>query len=77
MIMVWWEMENTPPPPYDLVEHSHALLHHTLIFHHKKNLGLFNMQMPIQVFAYGCLEGLSKIVYTIVTKSSIYLQHCY
>jgi hypothetical protein len=52
-------MENVPPLPYDLPECSHALLDHTLIFHRKKNLGLFNVQVPIQVVAYGCLEGLS------------------
>jgi len=70
-------MENVPPPPYDLLEHSHALLDHTLIFHHKENLGLFNVQAPIQVLAYGCLEGLFKVVYIFVAKSNICLQHCY
>jgi hypothetical protein len=44
MIVVWWEMENVPPPPYDLLKHSHALLEHILVFHHKENLGLFNVQ---------------------------------
>jgi len=43
MIVVWWEMENVPLPPYDLLERSHALLEHTLVFHHKENLGLFNV----------------------------------
>jgi hypothetical protein len=76
MIVVWWEMENVLPPPYDLLECSHALLDHTLIFHRKENLGLFNVQAPIQVLAYGCLEGLFKVVYIVVTKSCICLQHC-
>ncbi len=48
-----------------------------LVFHHKKNLGLFSVQAPIQMLAYGCLEGLSKNVYIAITKSNIYLQHCY
>ncbi len=43
MIMVLWDMESVPPPPYDLLEHSHALLKHSLIFHCKENLGLFNV----------------------------------
>ncbi len=43
MIVVWWEMENVPLPPYDLLERSRALLEHTLVFHHKENLGLFNV----------------------------------
>jgi hypothetical protein len=76
MIVVWWEMLNVPPPPYDLREHFHALLKHTLVFHHKKNLGLLRVQTPIQVLAYESLEGLSEVVYTIITKSCIYLQHC-
>jgi hypothetical protein len=76
MIVVWWEMENVPPPPYDLLEHSHVLLNHTLVFYCKENLGLFDVQTPIQVLAYGCLEGLFEVVYTIITKSSICLQHC-
>jgi len=76
MIVVWWEMENVPPFPYDLLKHSHALLYHTLIFHCEKNLGLFNVQAPIQVLAYGCLEGLFKVVYIVVTKSNICLQNC-
>jgi hypothetical protein len=76
-IVVWWDMENIPLPPYDLLEHSHVLLEHILVFHHKENLGLFSAQAPIQVLAYGCLEGLSKTVYTAVTKSCILLQHCY
>jgi hypothetical protein len=49
MIVVWWDMENVPPSPYDLLECSHALLEHTLVFHHKENLGLFDVQVPIQV----------------------------
>jgi hypothetical protein len=69
-------MESIPPPPYDLLEHSHAILKHTLVFNHKENLGLFNVHAPIQVLAYGCLEGLSKAVYITITKSSMYLQHC-
>jgi hypothetical protein len=44
---------------YDLLDCSHVLLEHILVFHHKENLGLFNVQVPIQVLAYGCLEGLS------------------
>jgi hypothetical protein len=43
MIVVWWEMENITPPPYDLLKNSHVLLEHTLVFHHKANLGLFNV----------------------------------
>jgi hypothetical protein len=43
MIVVWWEMENVPLPPDDLLERSRALLEHTLVFHHKENLGLFNV----------------------------------
>jgi hypothetical protein len=66
-------MENVPPLPYDLLEHSHALLEHTLDFHCKENLGLFNVQAPIQVLAYGCLEGLFEVVYIAITKSSINL----
>jgi hypothetical protein len=69
-------MESIPILPYDLLEHSHALLKHTLVFNHKENLGLFNVHAPIQVLAYGCLEGLSKAVYITITKSGIYLQHC-
>ncbi len=76
MIVVWWEMENMPPPPYDLLEHSHTLLEHNLVFHHKENLGLIIVQAPIQVLTYGCLEGLSELVYTAITKSNICLQHC-
>jgi hypothetical protein len=76
MIVVWWDMENVPPPPYDLLKYSHALVDHTLVFHHKENLGLFSVQTPIQVFAYGCLEGLSKAIYIAITKSGICLQHC-
>jgi len=76
MIIMWWEMENVPPPPYDLLERSHALLEHILVFHYKENLGLFNVQGPIQVLIYGCLEGLSEVVYIVVTKSDICLQHC-
>ncbi len=73
--MMWWDMENIPPPPYDLLEHPHVLLEHILVFHRKENLGLFNVQAPIQVFAYGCLEGLSEAMYIAITKSSICLQH--
>jgi hypothetical protein len=73
MIVVWWEMENVPPPPYVLLEHSHALLKHTLVFHRKENLGLFSVLAPIQVLVYWCLEGLSKVVYTTITKSGICL----
>ncbi len=68
-------MENVLPPPYDLLEHPHALLEPILVFHRKKNLGLFNVQAPIQVLAYGCLEGLFEVVYTIITKPCICLQH--
>jgi len=68
-------MENITPLPYDLLECSHALLKHTLVFHHKENFGLFSVQAPIQVLAYGCLEGLSEAVYIVVTKSGIGLQH--
>ncbi len=75
MIVVWWNMENVPSLLYNLQEHSHVLLKHILVFHHKKNLGLFNVQTPIQVLTYGRLEGLFKAVYTIVAKSNIYLQH--
>jgi len=57
MIVVWWEMENVPPLPYDLLQCSHALLDHTLVFHRKKNLVLFSVQTPIQMLAYGCMEG--------------------
>jgi hypothetical protein len=76
MIVVWWEMENVPPLPYDILERSHVLLNRTLLFHHKENLGLFNVQAPIQVLAYGCLEGLFKVVYIVITKLGICLQHC-
>jgi hypothetical protein len=65
-----------PPLLYDLLKHSHVLLDHTMVFHCKKNLGLFSVQAPIQVLAYGCLEGLFEIVYIVLTKSGIYLQHC-
>jgi hypothetical protein len=51
----------------------HALLKHILVFHHKENLGLFNVQTLIQVLAYGCLKGLSKVVHIVVTKSGICL----
>jgi len=68
-------MENIPPPPYDLLERSHALLKHILIFHPKENLGLFSVHTPIQVFAYGCLEGLFEAIYITITKSCICLQH--
>jgi len=68
MIVVWWEMENVLPPPYDLLKHSHGFLKHILVFHHKENLGLFIVQTLIQVLAYGCLEGLFEIVYIIITK---------
>jgi hypothetical protein len=64
---------DVPPPLYDLMEHSHVLLDHTIMFHCKKNLGMFSLQMLIQVITYGCLEGLFEFVYTIVTKLSIYL----
>jgi hypothetical protein len=70
-------MENIPLPPYDLLEHSHVLLKHNLVFHGKKNLGLFSLQAPIQVLAYGCLKGLFKSIYTAITKLGIYLQHYY
>ncbi len=76
MIVVWWEMENVPPPLYDLLECSHVLLEYTLIFHHKENLGLFNVQVPIQVLAYGCMEGLFEAIYIAITKLGINLQHC-
>jgi hypothetical protein len=69
-------MENGPLLPYDLLEFSHALLKHILVFHHKKNLGLLSVQAPIQVFAYGGLEGLFEIICIAITKSSICLQHC-
>jgi hypothetical protein len=75
MIVVWWDMENVPLP-YDLLKHSHALVNHILVFHHKENLGLFNVQVLIQVLANGYLEGLSKAIYIAITKSSICLQHC-
>ncbi len=75
MIVVWWDMASIPPLSYDLLKCSHALLKHILVFHCKENLGLFSV--PIQVLAYGCLEGLSKVVYIVVTKSNICLQHCY
>jgi len=29
------------------------------------------------MLAYGCMEGLSEVVYIAITKSSIDLQHCY
>ncbi len=64
-------MENGPPLLYDLLEHSHVLLDHILVFHRKENLGLFSVQVPIQVLAYGCLEGLSEAVYTAITKLDI------
>jgi hypothetical protein len=67
-------MENVLPP-YDLLEHSHALLEHTLVFHHKENLGSVNVQAPIQVLAYGCMEGLFGAIDIAITKSSICLQH--
>jgi len=68
-------MVNIPPPPYDLLECSHAFLEHISVFHPKEILGLFSAQMPIQVFAYGCLEGLFEVLYIAITKSSICLQH--
>jgi hypothetical protein len=68
MIVVWWDMENVPLPPYDLLQCSHVLLEHILVFHYKENLGLFNVQALIRVFAYGCLEGLYEVVYIVVTK---------
>jgi hypothetical protein len=37
---------NVPPPPYDLMEHSHVLLYHTMIF--QKNLGMFSVQTFIK-----------------------------
>jgi len=64
-------MENGPPLLYDLLERSHVLLDHILVFHYKENLGLFNVQVPIQVLAYGCMEGLSEVVYTAITKLDI------
>ncbi len=64
-------MENVPPSPYDLLEHSHVLLKHILIFYYKENLGLFNVQVPVQVLTYGCMEGLFEIVYIAITKSDI------
>jgi hypothetical protein len=70
--MVWWEMKNIPPSPYDLLNCSHALLEHILVFYHKKNLGLFNVQARIQALAYGCLEGLSKAIYIAITNLGIY-----
>ncbi len=70
-------MENVPPPPYDLLKCSHVLLEHILVFHRKENLGLFNVQAPIQVLAYGCLEGLFEAIYIAITKLGIDLQHCY
>jgi hypothetical protein len=70
-------MENVPPPPYDLLEHSHVLLKHILIFYRKENLGLFTVQTLIQMLAYRCMEGLSEVVYIAITKLDIYLQHCY
>jgi len=76
IIVVWWEMENVSPSPYDLLERSHALIKHTLIIYHKKILGLFNVKTPIQVLAYGCMEGLFEVVYIAVTKSNMCLQHC-
>jgi hypothetical protein len=75
--LVWWDMENVPPPPYDLLECSHTLLWHILVFHRKENLGLFSVQMPIQVLTHGCLKGLYISIYIIVTKLGICLQHCY
>jgi hypothetical protein len=54
-------MENVLLPPYDLLECSHALLEHILIFHHKENLGLFSVQAHIQMLVYGCLEGYLKL----------------
>jgi hypothetical protein len=73
MIVVWWEMENVPFPPYDLLKHSHALLKHILVFHWKENLGLCTVQAPIQVLVYGCLEGLFETIYIVVTKLGICL----
>jgi hypothetical protein len=35
MIMVWWDMEDVPFIPYDLLECSHVLMDNTLVFHHK------------------------------------------
>jgi hypothetical protein len=77
MIVVWLEVENIPPPPYELLKRSHALLEHILVFRRKENLGLFNVQAPIQVIAYGCLEGLFEAIYIAITKSNINLQHYY
>jgi len=64
-------MENGPLLLYDLLEHSHVLLNHILVFHRKENLGLFSVQVLIQVLAYRCLEGLSKAIYIAITKSDI------
>jgi hypothetical protein len=77
MIVVWWKMKNVPPLLYELLECSHALLDHTLVFQRKKHLGLFSVQTHIQMLTYGCLEGLFDVVYTIVTKSWNCLQQCY
>jgi hypothetical protein len=42
-------MEKIPPLPYDLLERFRVLLEHILVFHYKENLGLFNVQLPIQM----------------------------
>jgi len=52
-------MENVPPPPYYLLECSHALLEHIQIFHCQQNLGSFNVQAPIQVL---CIWVHGKII---------------
>jgi hypothetical protein len=66
-------MENVPPLLYELLEHSHALLDHTLVFQRKENLGLFNVQTLIHMLTYGCLEGLSKVITNLILILILYV----
>lgn len=79
MTMVWWDIENVPPPTYALLECSYVLLEHILAFHGEENLGLnlglFSVQMLVRVLAYGCLEGLTKAFYIPITQLGICVQH--
>jgi hypothetical protein len=76
MKMVWWDIENVPPPTYALLEHSYVLLEHTLAFHCKENLGLLSVQMLVWVLVYRYLEVLTKAIYIPITELGICIQHC-
>jgi hypothetical protein len=64
------DMEEDPLPTYGLLEWSHALVSIMRKIHacslHKHLCDV-----------YGCLQGLYEIVYNVVTKSHMCLQHCY